>query len=382
MVGNIMSLDRKYFVLASLFVLVITLGIALPAYLNQGQPTMIGGPFYTPRPTSTRFLESLTEILDIVEMEEPQPESNNQETNCTYPLYYWKDYPDAWPAQIIIGGQIYTRKTMLEIYHAVNPDTANLLIQQLYTAFLNILGGTSYNKIEATIVDANTWLGANPPGTSISENTQQIGMILVAELEDYNNGQNGPPACDDVPPTPTPSPPIIATLTRTQTNTPPPPTPFASPTPRFQPPSNNPPPTLGSTSQPEPTMSLPTATAALRTAISPSPTPRLATPTVASTPTAHNVIPSATSTYTLLPPTSTHTPLPPTSTYTPLPPTSTHTPLPPTSTHTPLPPTATNTSLPPTDTPIPPPSTDTPEPIPTRNPHYTPSPSPTDTPIP
>jgi hypothetical protein len=342
---------------------------------------MIGGPFHTPRPTSTRFLEPLTDILEIVEMVEPQPESSDQDTNCTYPLYYWKDYPDAWPAQIIIGGQIYTRKTMFEIYHAENPDTANLLIQQLYTAFLNILGGTSYNKIEATIVDANTWLGDNPPGTPISENTQQIGIILAAELEDYNNGQNGPPACDDIPPTPSPSPPITTTQTRTLTNTPPPP--------RFQPPSNIPPRTPGSTSQPAATMSLPTATVALRTAISPFPTPQLTTPTVAPTPTARNVIPTATSTYTLLPPTSTYTLLPPTSTHTPLPPTSTHTPLPPTSTHTPLPPTdtpipptSTDTPLPPTDTPIPPTSTDTPEPIPTRNPHYTPPPSPTDTPIP
>jgi hypothetical protein len=87
MVGNIISMDRKYFVLPSLLVSVITLGIALPAYLNQDQPSMIGGSFHTPRPTSTRFIEPLTEILEIVEMEEPQPESTDQVTNCTYPLY-------------------------------------------------------------------------------------------------------------------------------------------------------------------------------------------------------------------------------------------------------------------------------------------------------
>jgi hypothetical protein len=227
---------RKFTVLSLLSVLVIALGIALPAYMNRDQPVSIGGPFHTPRPTSTQFSEPLREIVQIVEAEESQSEINDDITNCTYPLYYWKDYPDSWPAQIVIAGLIYTQADMFEIYHDQDPDTATLLIRQLYTAFLNILGGSSHARIDPVIVDANNWLAANPPGTAISEHNQSIGLNLAASLEDYNDGLNGPPACQDVPPTPTPSPTItdtlVPTVTPTPTNTPVPPT-VISPSPRI-----------------------------------------------------------------------------------------------------------------------------------------------------
>jgi hypothetical protein len=373
---------RKFTVLSLLSVLVIALGIALPAYMNRDQPVAIGGPFHTPRPTSTQFLEPLREIVQIVDAEESQSETNDDVTNCTYPLYYWREYPDSWPAQIVIAGLIYTQADMFEIYHDPDPDTATLLIRQLYTAFLNILGGSSHARIDPVIVDANNWLAANPPGSAISEHNQSIGMNLAASLEDYNDGLNGPPACQDVPPTPTPSPTItdtlVPTLTPTPTNTPVPPRVISTS------PSNNQPAPPGAPSQP-------TATQALPTAILPSPTLPRVLPTAAPSPTLVLVPPTAAPTPTLRPviPTATNTPRPP-STNTPIPPTRANTPSPaptntpvvPTSTFTPLPPNSTETPTS-TETPIPT-ITDTPESetgglLPTRNPNYA-SPTPTNPP--
>jgi hypothetical protein len=384
MVGDIRSMRRKFTVLSLLSVLVIALGIALPAYMNRDQPVAIGGPFHTPRPTSTQFLEPLREIVQIVDAEESQSETNDDVTNCTYPLYYWREYPDSWPAQIVIAGLIYTQADMFEIYHDPDPDTATLLIRQLYTAFLNILGGSSHARIDPVIVDANNWLAANPPGSAISEHNQSIGMNLAASLEDYNDGLNGPPACQDVPPTPTPSPTItdtlVPTLTPTPTNTPVPPRVISTS------PSNNQPAPPGAPSQP-------TATQALPTAILPSPTLVLVPPTAAPSPTLVLVPPTAAPTPTLLPviPTATNTPRPP-STNTPIPPTRANTPSP-APTNTPVVPTSTFTPVVPTNTEAPPPTstytpiptiTDTPESetgglLPTRNPNYA-SPTPTNPP--
>ncbi len=371
-------MKRKFTVLSLLSVLVIALGIAVPAYMNREQPTSIGGPFHTPRPTSTRFSEPLTEIVDIVEVDESETETNDEITNCTYPLYYWKEYPDSWPSQIIIAGRIYTREDMFEIYHTSDPDTATLLIKELYTAFLNILGGASHARIDPVIVDANNWLESNPPRSAISELNQQIGMNLASGLENYNNGVNGPPPCDDVPPTPTPSATITSTLTPTETNTPAPPTRIATRPSLNQPPSDNQPAPPAAPAQPTPTQNLPTATIALPTAVIPSPTFQLVPPTAAPTLTPRIILPTATSFPLPLPPTATSTQLSPTRTNTPRPP-NTSTPVPPTSTYTPIPPN-TDTPVPPTHTytPIPPTSTDTPtvDPLPTRNPHFTPSPTP------
>jgi hypothetical protein len=375
---------RKFTVLSLLSVLVIALGIALPAYMNRDQPVAIGGPFHTPRPTSTQFLEPLREIVQIVEAEES--ETNDDITNCTYPLYYWKDYPDSWPAQIVIAGLIYTQADMFEIYHDPDPDTATLLIRQLYTAFLNILGGSSHARIDPVIVDANNWLATNPPGAAISEHNQSIGMNLAASLEDYNDGLNGPPACQDVPPPPTPTPTItetqVPTWTPTPTNTPVPPRVISTS------PSNNQPAPPGAPSQPTATQALPTALLPSPTLIlvlptaAPSPTLVLLPPTAAPTPTLRPVIPTATNPPppTLGPviPTATNTPAPtlrpvPTATNPPPPP-STNTPSPaptstlvvPTSTFTPLP---TSAESPPTPT-ITDTDTETGELLPTRNPNY------------
>jgi hypothetical protein len=384
---------NKFTVLSLLSVLVIALGIAVPAYMNREQPTLIGGPFHTPRPTSTRFSEPLKEIVEVAAVEETETEESDEVTNCTYPLYYWREYSDSWPSQIIIAGKIYTRKDMFDIYYTGNPDISTRLVQELYTAFLNILGGSSHARIDPTIVDANSWLEANPPGSAISEHNQQIGMNLVAQLEDYNYGLSGPLPCGDVPPSPPPSPTVTATFTPTDTSTPAPPTRIPS-IPSLPPSNNQQPAPPGAPSQPTPTQALPTATVAQPTTIIPSSTPPLVPPTAAPTLTPRVILPTATNTPRLLPPTATNTQPAPTRTNTPRPPTSTNTALPPTNTSlpptsTPLPPTSTDTPLPPTatNTPVPPTDTDTPEPtptdglLPTRNPNFV-SPTPTENPEP
>jgi hypothetical protein len=342
---------HKFTILSLLSVLVIALGIAVPAYMNREQPPLIGGPFHTPRPTSTRFSEPIIDIVEVVDVEEAQPETNDVITNCTYPIYYWKEYFDSWPSQIIIAGNVYTRADMFTIYNTRNPDTATLLVQELYTAFLNILGGASHIRIDPIIVDANSWLETNPPGSSISEHNQQIGSTLAAALEDYNYGLSGPKLCDDVPPSPTPTPTVTITLTPTETNTPAPPTriPFTPSLP--EPPSDN---------QSAPPVAPPPPPQSSPTAVVPSPTLPLVPPTAAPTITPQIILPTPTNALPPLP-AATNTPQP-----------SASTSVPPTNTSVP----AINTSTPPSNTPVLPTEipTETPEPeaqlLPTRNPHF------------
>lgn len=121
------------------------------------------------------------------------------ENNCTYPLEFWRSKPTDWPEHVTVGEVTYSREEMREIFMVADEDPAIDLLKHLYTTFLNILHGADMTSVEEVILDANTWLSLNPPGSPLSEFNQRRGVELVSLLEGYNNGVFGPGACPDIP---------------------------------------------------------------------------------------------------------------------------------------------------------------------------------------
>jgi hypothetical protein len=354
---------QKYSTLAVLFAATVALGLFLPMFLDE-TPRDIQSPFYfTPRPTSTRFSSPPSNIVDVFNEPRLVEIVERTDTNCTYPLHYWQDHPETWPAEIIIGQIQYTRDDMRAMFSVPDPEAQVVLIRQVYGAFLNILHGSNMAVIEPVIIDAVSWLESNPPGSNLSEFNRQQGMYMTGILAGYNNGEVGPGLCKGAPGSPTP------TRTPTLTWTPPPPssTPVpvvvpALPGPTNPPPSNEPPTNPPPPPAPEKTAAVyPTSTQTSLPTATPLPTTS-PQPTITLKPTAF--------------PTPTLSPVP---SNTPQPTSNIPTQRPPT--HTPKP---TNT-ITPTPTPTPPPEpTETPPPEgelnPTSTPRPTNTPKPTKTP--
>jgi hypothetical protein len=212
--------------------------------------------------------------------------------DCTYPLAYWREHPELYPVQVVIGGVIYQQREL----EALLTDTeANLALQmraQMAVAFLNISGGTDPSSIEGTIFSAYGWLVNHPQGSELSEEELETGTRYLTLLEAYNLGQAGVVACEATIP-------LVRTETGISTETA----------------------TLLFSSTPSQTSTQ-----------TPSETPSANTPT--ETATYFYITPSRTTipTTRVPPQAPTHTPIPPTER-----PTSTNTPIPNTATFTPQP---------------------------------------------
>jgi hypothetical protein len=376
---------QRYWTLSILLASAVLLGIFLPAYLDNTPRDVSDSFYFTPRPTSTRFKTPMSNVMEVFNTEgEEAPAAavvEADETNCTYPVVYWQDHPDEWPAEIVIGGVLLNKDAARSVYAAADPDVQTGLIRQVYTAFLNIIHGADMRVMENVLKDAVLWLEANPPGVQLSEFNRRQGLDIVQLVENYNNGYLGPGVCPGAPVTATPSP-VIPTLTPSETAVLPTaafptqpllstPLRLPSPTSSFR--QASPQPTLNPT-VPTPTLQPTTSTAPT---LQPSPTLFPGSPTLAPiqtfppSPTRLTPTPSRTPLPTLTPPPPTNTPRP---TNTPPPPTNTPRPTstpPPTATMVP----PTNTP-PPTATPVPPTNT----PAPTATPLPTNPPTPTNTP--
>lgn len=196
--------------------------------------------------------------------------------NCTYPVTYWKEHPELFPPQIIIGGTVYQDRELQALLAHDSQDPVEQLKAQLAVAFLNNWSGADQTTVELTIFEAFGWLMQHPAGSTVSEVDSVAGKQFLSELEAYNLGLAGVKPC-------------IASLS-------------ISPT------------------------SSPTGTTTLEITMTPSPT-STATPTTSVTPTPSEVTQTATATKVLILPTraATQTTAPPVQypTDTPLPPTNT-----------------------------------------------------------
>ena len=154
------------------------------------------------------------ETLELEVLEIPNPET------CTFSMDYWRDHPDAWPAEAItIGGVTSTKAEAITIMEqASQGDTASILASQLIASALNLLNGADVGAIESVVVEADQWLKDHPLGSELNEGDRQAGLILAETLEGYNTGDLGPGACDGEVKTFTPN--VTATPTETSTATP------------------------------------------------------------------------------------------------------------------------------------------------------------------
>lgn len=193
----------------------------------------------------------------------PAP-TQNPLTGCTHSVDYWRGHPRRWPLhEVSLGGEIYSREEALALLAELPGKDASLeLGQQLIAARLNIASGADFTVIVQTLIDADAWLTAHPPGSSPGGSENDRGREIARVLESYNLGAIGPGACKEVPlPTLAPTQPPPATSTWTPTLSPtetltPEATPSPSPT---EVPTAAP---TEETDEPTPTLPLPTPTLA------------------------------------------------------------------------------------------------------------------------
>ena len=195
-----------YIAFAALLVSAVLVGVLGPRLFNNR--SQLPDPVEpAPLTTSSLFSDPLadtgsTDPLADTGLDEtgnqPSGRADFSESNCTYPHVYWQNQPDVWPAQVMLGGRIYTKEDMWAMYAAENPDLHTLLIQQIHTSFLNVLNGSEIQPVESTLGAAMKWLEDNPPGSQLSQLTGQQGRTALRVLELYNLGEVGPGACPDL----------------------------------------------------------------------------------------------------------------------------------------------------------------------------------------
>jgi hypothetical protein len=227
--------------------------------------------------------------------------------DCAYPLAYWREHPELYPAQIVIGGVIYQQRELEALLTDTEADLAAQIRAQMAVAFLNISRGTSPSSIEGTIFSAYAWLVNYLQGSELSEEEMETGMHYLTLLEAYNLGQAGVVPCEATLPlvrtemgVPSGTATLLSSSMPSQTSTPPPsetPTPSTPtqtatyiiitpsrttiPTTRVPPqaPTNTPiPPTERPTPTNTPNPNTPTATPQPPTPTLPPPSPTLPVP--------------------------------------------------------------------------------------------------------
>jgi hypothetical protein len=122
--------------------------------------------------------------------------------NCTYHAYHWINNPDAWPAQVTLGGVTYTRADLLNLQNAPPGDPAVDLLKETIIAIVNIYNGASPASIESTLVEADNWLSNYQADGELSEFNQQQARSFTSVLEKFNNGLLYPASCADQIPSP------------------------------------------------------------------------------------------------------------------------------------------------------------------------------------
>jgi hypothetical protein len=187
---------RKYRLatFAILLGMVVILGITLPFVLSRNETGQTGEVGQALQPTATPMRPASTAGGE--EAEPVEILGTGEITNCTYPMIYWQNRPEAWPAEITLGGKIYTKEDIRDIYSDEDPDPYTALVQQVYTALLNILHGASGLVIEDTLIEANEWLESNQNEEGLSQLTRNQARNTAQILARFNDGEIGPGVCD------------------------------------------------------------------------------------------------------------------------------------------------------------------------------------------
>jgi len=106
---------------------------------------------------------------------------------------YWKNHPEAWPAeQGTLGGVTYTKSEAIAIMNTPGRgDKTYTMFSALAAAMLNVAIGNDSSCIAGTIYAADQWMATyGPVGSSVKGNSPawQEGELLYVKLDAYNNG--------------------------------------------------------------------------------------------------------------------------------------------------------------------------------------------------
>ena len=116
--------------------------------------------------------------------------------NCTYPVSYWKNHPELYPSQLVIGGQVYKAKDIQGIFSDDTPDLTVELQAQLTGAYLNFLSGADQSYVETTIFEAYGWLVKHPAGSALTIASVRLEQGYINVLETYNQGLTEVASCE------------------------------------------------------------------------------------------------------------------------------------------------------------------------------------------
>jgi len=119
-------------------------------------------------------------------------------SGCTYTQGYWKNHPNAWPAQNVIRGTInYTQAQLIQILN--QPASGNGLVSlahQLIAAKLDIGTGADASAVQSAVNSAVILIGTlivPPVGNGLL--SPGVTSTLTTQLENYDMGVTGPGHC-------------------------------------------------------------------------------------------------------------------------------------------------------------------------------------------
>jgi hypothetical protein len=107
---------------------------------------------------------------------------------CYYTIGYWKNHPDAWPAnEITLGGVTYTKSQAIAILKTPpKGDASIILARQLIAAKLNNMDGAWYPP--NLISDADAFLASiGGVGSDPSGSDRATCLDYATQLDDLNN---------------------------------------------------------------------------------------------------------------------------------------------------------------------------------------------------
>jgi len=150
--------------------------------------------------TMTAFASQLTVsggVLQAFAVPFEAPTSAPAE-HCTYSMGYWKNHPEAWPAdELVVGDTTYSVDEAIGILKTpAKGDASFILAHQLIPALLNVAAGVDGSSIDEAISQAQEWVVSHPVGTDPAEPERGVGISIAETLEAFNTGESGPASCD------------------------------------------------------------------------------------------------------------------------------------------------------------------------------------------
>lgn len=125
---------------------------------------------------------------------------------CVAPLEFWKTHRSSWlVSSLVVGSVKYKAKQILEILNEpAGENGLTSLAHQLIAAELNVAGGAGMRDVTWTyILNAHAMIGEKkiPPVGDDSLSPRDVSRN-AHRLSLYNEGREGPPACDEGKPPP------------------------------------------------------------------------------------------------------------------------------------------------------------------------------------